>query len=134
MGPLGARPASSGARAAGPPARWLPRRAHGVASTVLVTRRPSPRIRPMAADPPPLDAFVVAAELFGDVPLTTEQLTQLRALDHRYWQEVYTMLHPDGEAPRPALTAAQRTELHAMLARAVRELATATQRAEFDSR
>ena len=85
----------------------------------------------MSTDLPPLDAFAVAAELFGDRPLTTWQLTQLRALDHRYWQEVFTMLHPGGEAPRQELTAEQRAELRGMLVRAVRELATPAQRAEL---
>ena len=85
----------------------------------------------MPTDLPPLDAFAVAAELFGDLPLSTGQLTQLRALDHRYWQEVYAILHPDAGAPRPALTAEQRAELREMLVRAVREIATPAQRAEL---
>ena len=85
----------------------------------------------MSTDLPPLDAFSVAAELFGDRPLTTWQLTQLRALDHRYWQAVYAMLHPDGEAPREELTAEQRADLREMLVRSVREMATPEQRAEL---
>jgi hypothetical protein len=82
-------------------------------------------------DLPSLDAFSVATELFGERPLSTGQLAQLRALDHRYWQAVYTMLHPEGEAPRPELTPAQRAELREMLVRAVREMATPEQRAEL---
>jgi hypothetical protein len=89
----------------------------------------------MSAEPPPLDAFAVAAELFGDRPLTTGQLTQLRALDRRYWQRVYELLHPEGEAPRGAprgaLTAGERAGLRAMLVREVRAMATPAQRAEL---
>jgi hypothetical protein len=90
-----------------------------------------PSHRAMSSEPPPLDAFAVAAELFGDRPLTTGQLTQLRALDRRYWQQVYSLLHPDGEAPREALTAGERVGLRAMLVREVRAMATPAQRAEL---
>jgi hypothetical protein len=84
------------------------------------------------------DAFEVAHELLGGLPLTTGQLTQLRAIDRKYWQAVFTLLHPNGEEARPtaagvaaatpSLTAEQTTELHAMLVREVRGLVRPEQR------
>ena len=85
-----------------------------------------------------LDAYAVADELFGDVPLTTGQRAQLRALDHRYWQAVFDLLHRDDEAPgarstpastAPTLTPEQRAALRTMLEDAIREMATPAQRA-----
>lgn len=83
-----------------------------------------------------MDAFEVAHEVLGDLPLTTGQTAQLRVIDHKYWQAVFTLLHPDvgdercADAPEaarlpgavPALTPEQVADLHAMLVREVREL------------
>ena len=89
-----------------------------------------------------MNAFEVAHELLGALPLTNGQLTQLRAIDHKYWQAVFTLLHPGREEARsadghaasgfmaaaPSLTPAQTADLHAMLVREVRGLATPEQR------
>jgi hypothetical protein len=88
-----------------------------------------------------MDAFEVAHELLGDLPLTTGQLTQLRAIDRKYWQAVFTLLHPEDErrpdaragsgsaGAAPSLSADQIADLHAMLVREVRGLVTPAQRA-----
>jgi Spy/CpxP family protein refolding chaperone len=93
-----------------------------------------------------MDAFTVAAEMLGGLSLTSGQLAQLRAIDRKFFQEVYTRLHPSEEegqradtreqsVVRPAessLTARQNDELRAMLERDVRELLTPEQRALLD--
>jgi Spy/CpxP family protein refolding chaperone len=93
-----------------------------------------------------VDAFTVAAELLGDLQLTSSQLAQLRAINHKYWQAVFALLHPrDDDAQRaalpveratpaaePSLTARQTADLRAMLDREVRALLTPQQRAELD--
>jgi len=90
-----------------------------------------------------MDVFEVVHELLGDLPLTTGQLTQLRAIDRKYWQAVFTLLHPEhgddwrldlragpGSAgAAPSLSADQTADLHAMLVREVRALVTPEQRA-----
>lgn len=83
-----------------------------------------------------MDAFAVADELLGGIELTTGQLTQLRVLNHKYFTEVYALLHPAGaqDAPalasaEPALTASQAAALRAMLERDVRAMLTPAQRA-----
>lgn len=65
-----------------------------------------------------MDAFTVAAEILGDRQLTSGQIAQLRAINQRYWQAVFVMRHSGGEQGEQgatALTAAQITELRAML-------------------
>jgi hypothetical protein len=88
----------------------------------------------------PVDAFTVVAELLGDLELTSGQLAQVRAINHKYWQKVYTLLHPPGEEGRLAtpgatassvesLTERQTADLRAMLERDVRAILTPEQRA-----
>ena len=94
-----------------------------------------------------MDAFAVAAELLGDIQLTSGQLAGLRAINHKYFTEVYALLHPAGQedaraassadvgtpAAEPALTEQQTAELRAMLERDVRSLLTPAQRATLDA-
>jgi len=89
-----------------------------------------------------VDAFTVATDLLGDLQLTSGQLAQLRAINHKYWQAVYALLHPpDEDAQRAAvgeepaspaaevsLTAQQVADLRAMLEGDVRNLLTPEQR------
>ena len=89
-----------------------------------------------------MDAFTVATDLLGDLQLTSGQLAELRAINHKYWQAVYALLHPPdddtqraavGEEPAsPAaevsLTAQQFADFRAMLERDVRGLLTREQR------
>jgi hypothetical protein len=93
-----------------------------------------------------VDAFTVATDLFGDLQLTSGQLAQLRAINHKYWQEVYTLLHPaggDAKAPGPpdggptpsepaSLTERQTAALRAMLEKELRAILTPEQRAALD--
>jgi Spy/CpxP family protein refolding chaperone len=93
-----------------------------------------------------MNAFTVAAEMLGGLELTSGQRAQLRAINHKYFQEVYTLLHPPGEEARgaavqtdagvpptePSLTAQQTDALRAMLERDVRDLLTPDQRARLD--
>lgn len=85
-----------------------------------------------------MDAFAVADELLGDIQLTSGQLAGLRAINHRYFTEVYALLHPPGEQDahaaaggEPALTARQTAELRVRLERDVRDLLTPAQRASI---
>jgi Spy/CpxP family protein refolding chaperone len=93
-----------------------------------------------------MNAFTVAAEMLGDLELTSGQRAQLRAINHKYFQEVYTLLQPTGEEAHragaqteagstpaePSLTAQQTDGLRAMLERDVRDLLTPAQRARLD--
>ena len=93
-----------------------------------------------------MDAFAVATELLGDLELTSGQRAQLRAINHKYWQEVYALLHPAGEEGRaaesppsnassavePSLTERQTAGLRAMLERDIREMLTPAQRAAIE--
>ena len=95
-----------------------------------------------------MDAFAVATELLGDLELTSGQRAQLRAINHKYWQEVYALLHPageeagDAEAPEarassavePSLTERQTAGLRAMLERDIREMLTPAQLAAIERR
>jgi hypothetical protein len=93
-----------------------------------------------------MDAFTVAAEVLGELQLTSGQLAELRAINHAHWQAVYALLHPpESDVPRavageepasPAaevsLTAEQVADLRAMLERNVRALLTPEQREALD--
>ena len=95
-----------------------------------------------------MDAFTMAAQLFGDVELSPFQVAQLRAINRKYYQELYTLLHEfDGEAkpigPRvesgPTRSERELTEeevgrLHAMLESDVRAVLTDEQRGLLDLR
>ena len=70
-----------------------------------------------------MNVFQMAAELLGGRELSPGQLAQLRALDRKYAQRVYTLLHgPDDTAHEP--TAAEAAELRAQLVADIRQLLT----------
>ena len=73
----------------------------------------------------PASAFSVAEHLLGRLTLTPGQTAQLRAIDHKYQQSLYTMLSGARRAP----TEAERSQLDAMAARAIIEMLTPEQRA-----
>jgi hypothetical protein len=89
-----------------------------------------------------VDAFTVAADLLGDLQLTSGQLAELRSINHKYWHAVHALLHPPDDAAQRAavreapaipaaaasLTAQQVADLQAMLERDVRNLLTPEQR------
>lgn len=47
-------------------------------------------------------AFGVAARILGQVTLSSSQLTQLRAIDHRYQQALFGVLNGAQRRPTPA--------------------------------
>ncbi len=80
-----------------------------------------------------MNAFSVASELLGDLELAPGQLAQLRAIDHKYQQRIYTLLH-GGETPGPTgtrreLTADEAGELRASLEKDILAMLTPEQRA-----
>ena len=95
-----------------------------------------------------MDAFTMAAQMFGDLELSPFQLAQLRAINRKYYQELYTLLHElDGEAEpsgprvesRTTRTERELTEeeigrLNASLESDVRAVLTGEQRGLLDQR
>ena len=96
-----------------------------------------------------LNAFTMAAQILGDgqlTRLTPGQLAQLRAVDHRYQQRVYTLRHaveraaePPGAQgdPTPAraereMTAAEVEDLRATIVSGILEMLTPEQRGALD--
>lgn len=69
-------------------------------------------------------AFAVAARLLGDLTLSAGQLAQLRAIDRKYQQALFTLL--DG-AQRPA-PSAEIARLDESAARDILEMLTPEQR------
>jgi hypothetical protein len=69
-----------------------------------------------------MNAFTLAAEIFGDIELSPGQLAQLRALDRKYAQRVYTLLHDSGASRE--LTQAEAADLEARLRADVLDLLT----------
>lgn len=50
-----------------------------------------------------MNAYTLAAQLLADVELSTGQLAQLRAIDMKYQQQLFTLLHRRGaDAAAPA--------------------------------
>jgi hypothetical protein len=93
-----------------------------------------------------MDAFTVAAQMLGGLELGPGQLAQLRAVNSRYYQRLFTLLRapdtpagprgshagPDtpGEAREP--TPAELAELRAMLVSDIRGLLSPEQRGRLD--
>jgi hypothetical protein len=92
-----------------------------------------------------MDPFTMASLLLGDVQLTPGQLAQLRALNTKYFTELYAHQRraadergPGAAAVKPladrpsAAPEADLAELHAMIARDIRDMLTEEQRAVLD--
>jgi hypothetical protein len=75
-----------------------------------------------------MNAFTVAAEIFGNMELTPGQLAQLRALDRKYAQRVYTLLHDSETGTARELTDVEAADLEAKLRADVLGLLTPEQR------
>lgn len=75
----------------------------------------------------PASAFTVAQRLIAGITLTVGQTAQLRAIDHKYQQSLYTML----EGARRAPTDAERSRLDAVAADDIMQMLTAEQRARL---
>jgi hypothetical protein len=76
---------------------------------------------------PPANAFSVAEKLLGSLSLTPGQMAQLRAIDHKYQQSLYTMLQGAIRAP----TEAERSQLDATAAREIMDILAAEQRTQL---
>lgn len=74
-----------------------------------------------------MDAYAVAGEILGDLALSPGQVAQLRAIDHEHQQRLCALVH-GGREP----SAAERAELRALLASAVRGILTPEQRAALE--
>lgn len=73
-----------------------------------------------------MNALTMASELLGDLELSPGQLAQLRALDRKYAQRVYTLLH-ESDVTRQELTDAEGADLHARLVSDILALLTPEQ-------
>lgn len=62
-----------------------------------------------------MSALTTALEMLGDIQLSPGQLAQLRALDRKYAQRVYTLLHDSEAGTRRELTEAEVADLEAKL-------------------
>jgi hypothetical protein len=61
-----------------------------------------------------MNALTVAADILGNISLSPGQLAQLRALNRKYAQRAYSLLH-ESSAPRRELSDAEAADLQAML-------------------
>ena len=76
-----------------------------------------------------MNAYAMAAQLLGDVELSVGQLAQLRAIDVKYQQRLFTLLHRDDAPPVEEMA-----ELRAMIAADLLEMLTPEQRDELPGR
>ncbi|HEX8696376.1 MAG TPA: hypothetical protein VF746_28415 [Longimicrobium sp.] len=93
-----------------------------------------------------MDAFTVAAQMLGGLELDAGQLAQLRAIDSKYQQRLYALLHasdtparlggwysePDTPGVAHEPTPAELAELRAMLETDIRSLLSPEQRGRLD--
>jgi Spy/CpxP family protein refolding chaperone len=77
-----------------------------------------------------MNALTVALEMLGNIELTPGQLAQLRALDRKYAQRVYTLLH-DSEDGTRQLTEVEAADLEAKLRSDVLDLLTPEQQGQL---
>jgi Spy/CpxP family protein refolding chaperone len=78
-----------------------------------------------------MNALTMATEMLGNVELTPGQLAQLRALDRKYAQRVYTLLHDSEDGTRRELTEAEAADLEAKLRSDVHALLTPEQQGQL---
>ena len=76
----------------------------------------------------PHGAYAVAERILGNLALTPQQSGQLRAIDHKYQQALFAVLHG---AERPP-TVAETSPLDEIAARDFREMLTPEQRRLID--
>ena len=95
-----------------------------------------------------MDPFTMAKQLLGDVELTPGQLAQLRAINTKYYTELFALEHrapsegrARGAAPEPkgspaarasAVTASDMATLDARIAADIRDMLTEEQRTVLD--
>lgn len=78
----------------------------------------------------PNGAYTVAERMLGDLTLTPQQSGQLRAIDHKYQQALFTLLN---DAQRPP-TIAETWELDEMAAGDIREMLRPEERRRIEGR
>ncbi|CAN5532721.1 hypothetical protein BH24GEM3_BH24GEM3_17820 [soil metagenome] len=95
-----------------------------------------------------MDAFTVAEEMLGAMTLNAEQLAQLRAINHGYYQRLFTLLSQPNAGAGPGddaaasttaradrdLTAAEVAELRRLLEADILDLLTHEQRQALSRR
>lgn len=80
-----------------------------------------------------MDAFTMAEDMLHGIELSADQLAQLRAINHEYYTRLFALSRSGtagdakGAATRTA-TPAEMEELHATMAREIREMLTPEQR------
>jgi hypothetical protein len=74
-----------------------------------------------------MNALTMATELLGDIELSPGQVAQLRALNRKYAQRIYTLLHPSDAPPREELSEPEAADLHVRLAADILALLTPEQ-------
>jgi Spy/CpxP family protein refolding chaperone len=80
-----------------------------------------------------MNAFTMLGDMLGNLELTPGQLTQLRALNRKYAQRVYTLLH-ESEAGTPReLTKAEAADLDAKLMADILALLTPEQQSALQN-
>jgi Spy/CpxP family protein refolding chaperone len=80
-----------------------------------------------------MNALSVATEMLRDVELSPGQLAQLRALNRKYAQRVYTLLHPPQGSARNELTEKETADLNAKLRADILALLTPEQQARLEN-
>lgn len=75
-----------------------------------------------------MNAQTIASQLLDDIELSPGQLAQLRALDRKYAQRLYTLLHDCDDGKSRELTEAEAADLEARLRADVLALLTPEQR------
>ncbi|HEV7366447.1 MAG TPA: hypothetical protein VGN76_11425 [Gemmatimonadales bacterium] len=73
-----------------------------------------------------MNALTIARELVGNLELSPDQLAGVRALDRKYAQRAYTLLH-QSDATSHDLTDAEAASLHAQLVSDILALLTPEQ-------
>ena len=78
-----------------------------------------------------MGAFELAATLLGDLPLSSGQVAELRAIDRKYQQRLFTLLHHDATGavlPARQPTADELSRLDDMIAADILGMLTSAQR------
>jgi hypothetical protein len=83
-----------------------------------------------------MDPFTMASLLLGDTKLTPGQLAQLRAINTKYFTELYALQQKAAAGPladrAPAVPEAELAALDATIARDIRDIVTEEQRVVLD--
>ena len=85
-----------------------------------------------------MNPYEIAAEMLGDVTLSSWQVAELRAIDRKYQQRLFTLLHRGGDRAGPgaegAVTAEEAAELRHRVVTDILAMLTPEQRRILDQR